>query len=898
MLFNSNFLRLNLSFAFLLATMSANAVWMYDSGTSTITKNGVSINVGVWSGTRLSVVDNTKRDDIVELDFTDGIEDATGKAFTIQQINGKSGFTDCTNLVRVVLSDSIASVGENNFKGCFKLQEVVLGASCNAIGWNSFNGCTALTTFTVPANSLITKLDPGAFINCSSLASFPFANCPNLATISDNAFNGCSSLAAANLSSCTKLATLGKSVFLNCTSLGSVVFPPNCLVASIGDSDFKGCTSLTAVDLSVCSNLTTIGGSAFGGCTALGRVDMPGSLTSLAQGAFSSHGSLATPGVSMLHVWFLSCPVADSAKNPFSNMFSATTDYTVTDADMENASVTIHVPRTQASAGSPNWNTYAGQWQALADASVSWKTDATRKIFSLPDAADGSTLWVTDWRKTGNTWNDAAVRVVFWDDPIQVQISGPVATGEFLRRSYTSADFSATLTAYDTDNASSATLSVVLYSDAAHATEVARASASLSVLGSSADIIVSGLTENTTYYAVLESVDSEGVAGDPVDLGSFTTIWDEDVWTYYSDRGTLEKGWIVVSNVTANGTSLSVAANSNRGDVEIPALDFTGGIRDGYELVAVGDSAFASCTALTNVVLPATVTTVGGEAFRYDSALQSFAALGPVTIGNYCFYENTTITNAFVPNPVALNYRCFQSCRNLKSIGSDLSTVQSLGQEALSNCTVLEGDFVLTNCTSFGTWLFNGSAGISSVILGEGVTKITTVAFSGCRSLTNVVVQGEISGIDGSAFGAHGPYNGNCSTPGHLNVYLTNVPATLGNPFTGQYWATMSTMSAIDAADSTIVVHLPYYNGLLDGKGESDGTTETFARWARAWQAENLESIVARGCPATGFALPQTKTGSGYWRNDVDYNKAAYVVRLAYYTDPNKKSVGLKIIVR
>ena len=105
-------------------------------------------------------------------------------------------------------------------------------------------------------------------------------------------------------------------------------------------------------------------------------------------------------------------------------------------------------------------------------------------------------------------------------------------------------------------------------------------------------------------------------------------------------------------------------------------------------------------------------------------------------------------------------------------------------------------------------------------------------------------------------------------------------------------------MSTIDASDSTIVVHLPYYNGLFEGKGESDGTTATFAAWARAWQAETLESIVARGCPATGFALPQTKAGFGYWRNDVDHNTAAYVVRLAYYTDPNKKSVGLKIIVR
>ena len=878
----------------LLFALPAHAVWIYDSGTSTISKGGTSINVGVWSGKKLSIVDNRYRPEFVEIDLSDGIEDASGNRYTIQQINRNQGFQGCVNLRRFVMPAETASIGENNFRDCTSLGEFVVGASCSTVGWNCFNGAMSLTNFAVPANSPLATLDPGSFTGCTSLTNFPFANCPNLATINNNAFNG-SGLRSADLSSCTKLATLGTSVFQNCTALSSVVFPDDCKVSALGTSVFQNCPLLASVDLSVCSNLTSIAASAFSGCTALARVDMPASLTSLAQGAFSSHGSLATPGVPMLHVWFLACPVADSAKTPFSNMFSGTKDYTVTDADMANASVTIHVPRAQATAGSPNWNTYAGQWQDLADASASWNTDATKKIFSLPADAESSTLWVTDWRKTGNTWNDAAVRVVFWDDPVQVQISGPAATGEFLRRSYTTADFSATLTAYDTDNASSATLSVVLYSDAAHATEVARASATLSVLGSSANITVSGLTENTTYYALLEGVDSEGVAGDPVDLGSFTTIWDADVWTYYPARGTLEKGWIVVSNVTANGTALSVAANSNNGDAEIPALDFTGGIRDGYELVSVGDSAFASCTALTNVVLPATVTTVGSDAFRYDTALLSFESSGPVTIGNYCFYGNTTITNAFVPNPVALNYRCFQSCRNLKSLGSDLSSVRTLGQEALSNCTVLEGDFVLTNCTSFGTWLFNGSAGISSVILGEGVTKITTVAFSGCRSLTNVVVQGEISAIDGSAFGAHGPYNGNCSTPGHLNVYLTNVPATLGNPFNGQYWATMS---AIDASDSTIVVHLPYYNGLLDGKGEADGTTETFARWARAWQSENLESIVARGCPATGFALPQTKAGSGYWRNDVNYNTAAYVVRLAYYTDPNRRDVATLILVK
>ena len=883
--------------AFALATMSANAAWLYDSSAKTITKDGVSLNVGVWSGRQLSIMDNTARSDLVEIDLTVGIEDASGNAYTIRQINGKAGFTDCTNLRRFVMGDETQSIGENNFKGCTALEEFVMGAGCNSIGWNAFNGCSALATFTVPANSALATLNPGSFNGCSSLASFAFQNCPSLATINNNAFYGCSSLAAADLSACTSLATLGDNVFYGCTSLATLAFAPNCPLTTINTSGFQDCTSLSSVDLSVCSNLTTIAASAFRGCTSLSRVDMPESLTSLAQESFSYHGSLATAGVAMLHVYFRSCPIADSAKSPFAHMFSSSKDYTVTDADMANASVTIHVPRAQATAGSPNWNTYAGAWQSLADDSATWDTDSTRKIFSLPADENGSTQWVTDWRKTGNTNNDAAVNVVFWDDPVQIEVSGPVCVGELVARGYTSADFSAILTSYDTDSASSATLFVVVYSDAAHETEVSRASATLTALGTSADIAVSGLSENTTYYAILYGVDSEDVEGDPVDLGSFTTIWDEDVWTYYPAKGTLEKGWIVVSNVTANGTSLSVADSSNAGDATLPALDFTGGIRDGYQLVSIGIGAFADCTALTNVVLPATVTTVGQNAFIRDSALASFAAPGPVSIGTTCFYQNGTITNACLPNVVALNYRSFQSCSNLRSIGTDLSSCRSLGQEALSNCAQLEGDFVLTNCTSFGTWLFNGSRSITSAVLGEGVTQITVNAFQGCDSLTNVTVQGTLTKIDNGAFAAHGPYNSHCSEPGHLNVYLTNVPDTLGNPFGSQYWN--SNMASIDAADSTIVVHLPYYNGLLDGKDATDGTTPEFAEWARAWQQEDLTSIVARGCPATAFELPATRAGSGQWRNDTaSANTAAYVVRLAYYTDPNKKVSGCVIIIR
>ena len=877
-MFNSNSLRLGLLLAFSLATMSANAAWVYDSAAKTLTSGDSSIvlnNVYIWGGKQLVIGNNGHRTDLTVLDLSDGVADG----YTIRTIAGKdtgdstkdAAFDNCPNLTTLITGDYPLYIDERAFENCDALTTVRIGKGCQLIGWGTFRNCDGPMVVTFAEGSALTSIGQNAFSSCTGLLSVDLSNCTSLNSINSGAFSGCSSMTTFTL-------------------------PQDCKVTTINTS-FDGCSSLTSINLSVCSNLTSIAAGAFSSCNALARVDMPASLTSLPKGAFKKHRSLAE-GATMLHVWFLSCPISDAKANPFSEMFGTTKDYTVQETDYANASVTIHIPRAQATAGTPNWNTWAGAWQGLADNAGTWvRDDTTHPLFALPDTADGETLWVTDWRKTDVTYTDAAVKVVFWDDPVQVEVSGPEYEGSFVGREYTTADFTAKVITYDTGSADYVTLTVTLYSDAAKTQSAGSVSHDVSALGVATAFVFTGLSESTTYYASLSGVDSKGNAGDVVDLGSFTTIWDEDVWTYYPDRGTLEKGWIVVSNVTANGTALTIAANSNNGDAEIPALDFTPGILGDYELVAVGDSAFASCTSLTNVVLPATVTTVGQDAFRYDNALLSFAAPGPVTIGSYCFYDNDTITNAYLPNVVALHYRCFQTCENLQSLGTDLSSIRTIGQEALSNCKALPGDLVLTNCTSFGSWLFNGSSKITSVVLGEGVTQIPVNTFQGCDSLTNVVVRSEISAIDGTAFGSHGPYNNHCTTPNHLHIYLTNVPSALGNPFGGMYWN--SNMPSVDSATSPIVVYLPYYNGLLEGKGESDGTTATFAAWARAWQAENLASIVARGCPATAFELPTDKTGFGQWRNDTDSaSTAAYVVRIAYYTDPNKKSTGLKIFVR
>lgn len=878
------------------------AQWVYNQDALTLTSSDGTIvlnNVSVWNGKKLTIGDNGKREDLVTLDFSDGITDG----WSIYQIVGKSNnssydaaFDECPNLKTVITGDTVETIGERAFNKCPSLERVHIGKACVSIGWATFSDIKGPLVVTFEEGSALTTLGQYAFSSCPNMKSIDFSNCINLTTISSGAFGGCSSLETIDLSNAAKLSSIQSSAFANCTSLKTFKLPDNCEITKIFEKTFENCTALEELDLSKCTSLTTIDAKAFVGNKALKNLYFPASLTTLGWGTINKHRSLGE-GASMLNVYFRSCPIQNNAKdNPFAEMFSSNNkSYTVTESDMANASVTIYVPRMQATAGTPNWNSWASDWKSLADKSGTWLSDGATPLFSLPSTPTGSTMWVTDYSKTGVEWNDAAVIVKYWDDPVQVEVTAPEFSGSFVSRECTTAVFNARVNVYNVDAAEYVSLTVSLYYDEACTQLAATKTVNVAELGKNMEIIFDNLDENMLYFANLSCVDSVGNAGEAISLGSFRTKFEESIWTYYPEKKTLEKGWHIISNVTANGTALSIAASSNEYDTELPCIDFSCGIKDDYQLVSIGNNAFRYATAITNVVLSDTVTTVGSEAFRYASSLRTFTATGPVKIGSHCFYDNDALVEANIPNVVGIGTKAFQNCSNLVTIGSDLSKLESISQEGLSNCSLLEGDFVLTNLTSVGTWLFNGSKKVSSFILGEKVNNLTVNSFNGCDSLTNVVVLGELTKIDGGAFGSHGPYNSHTSEADHLNVYMSNVPDELGNLFSGQYWSNMTT---IKTEDTTIVVHIPYYSGVLENKEPTDGTREKFAGWAKEWQNVKLDTIIALGCPATAFSLPTTKAGIGEWRNDISYNTGAYVVKLRYYDDPNKEEIGLLIILK
>ena len=96
---------------------------------------------------------------------------------------------------------------------------------------------------------------------------------------------------------------------------------------------------------------------------------------------------------------------------------------------------------------------------------------------------------------------------------------------------------------------------------------------------------------------------------------------------------------------------------------------------DGKPVTEIGDYAFADCTGLTSITIPASVT----------------------SIGNYAFYDCTGLTSVTILDGVtSIGYSAFNGCTGLTSVAIPKS-VTSIGEAAFYYCTGLESIVVDKN---------------------------------------------------------------------------------------------------------------------------------------------------------------------------------------------------------
>lgn len=188
-----------------------------------------------------------------------------GKTFTVIKIADEL-FKDNRNIEKIIIPNSIETIGQNAFYSCSKLNNLVIE-----------NGEKELL-LDIGYSSLLP-----VFGDCINLKSVYFGRNIKLANhIHHQAspFYNNSSLTDITFSS--YVTTIPHYMFYKCKGLVSVSLPDG--IQSIGVRSFSECENLSVVTLS--KSLKTIGTKAFEDCTKLSSIILPNSLETIGTDAF------------------------------------------------------------------------------------------------------------------------------------------------------------------------------------------------------------------------------------------------------------------------------------------------------------------------------------------------------------------------------------------------------------------------------------------------------------------------------------------------------------------------------------------------------------------------------------------------------------------------------------
>jgi len=166
-----------------------------------------------------------------------------------------------------------------------------------------------------------------------------------------------------------------------------------------------------------------------------------------------------------------------------------------------------------------------------------------------------------------------------------------------------------------------------------------------------------------------------------------------------------------------------------------------------WETVVVGDGVrsvggfteYGSMPNLRTVVLPASVRSIGGEAFRNCLKLES------VTIADGVRPQNYNNENW------AVGMSAFNNCRSLKRVDIP-EGVKYIRNEAFYNCTSLTDVTLPDSVMDIEYEAFYGCTSLTDVTLPDSVMYIQDSAFRGCRGLVNVTIPSGVVEIGTSAF--------------------------------------------------------------------------------------------------------------------------------------------------
>ncbi|MDD6489638.1 MAG: leucine-rich repeat domain-containing protein [Clostridia bacterium] len=170
---------------------------------------------------------------------------------------------------------------------------------------------------------------------------------------------------------------------------------------------------------------------------------------------------------------------------------------------------------------------------------------------------------------------------------------------------------------------------------------------------------------------------------------------------------------------------------------------------DGKKVISIGDGAFGFCKSLISITIPDSIKSIGKDAFytSYDSTHHSSLTNINVDRNNKNYSSQDGVL--FNKNKTELIQYPIGNDRKEYNIPS---SVTSIGEYSFYNCTSLTNITIPNSVTNIGKGAFIYCTSLTKIIIPNGVTSIEDSMFCGCTSLANITIPDSVTSIGEYAF--------------------------------------------------------------------------------------------------------------------------------------------------
>ena len=562
------------------------------------------------------------------------------------------------------------------------------------IGASAFMGASSLRSVTIPAS--VTYIDKYAFYGCTSLVTVTYDSASALTSIGESAFRGASSLTAISLPAGVR--DIGKNAFAATTSVTSITVASgstayfvsgNCLIEASTGKLVLGCKNST---IPTDGSVTAIGEGAFFACDGLTSVTVPASVATIADNAFYFCQSLKS-------VAFAGTP---SVKVIGSSAFAYCPTLT-----------TFTVPASVTSIGACAFDTTGIEKLYVSNLkgwlAISFESESANPL------SNGATLYLNGAEATSVT----------------VPADATVIN-------------SLSLSVYDKLAALSVASGNSVYKSAGNC--IIDAATNTLILGCKNSTIPSSVTAiGEGAFFGCESLSDITIPSSIVSIGK-NAFYETGA---YHAPSNWENGVLYL------GTYL-IKANDNT-----VYTDHT--VKEGT--VGIADEAFLAQDAIITVVLPKTLVWIGEKSFAFASSLENvtFAKSGALSRIDYgAFAYCSSLKSVTVPATVtSLGNGAFASCTSLKKLtiesGNPVYKNVGSGVVEIASKTLIygQGNTVIPadgTVTSIGAYAFAGRTDLTNLTIPAGILSIGDWAFADCDKLYAVTIPATVKTIGEGAF--------------------------------------------------------------------------------------------------------------------------------------------------